>query len=295
MMTAAITRTVWLSAALLFGASSAAAAPRVVADIAPVHSLVAQVMQGVGEPHLLIPPGASPHDYALRPSDAGALDKADAVFWIGEALTPWLEKPLEALAGDAVAVELLHAPGVESVEADDDDGHDHADHGTEDPHIWLDPVNAAAIVDRIAETLAALDAENADAYRGNASAARQRLNALLAEIAGALPAPKPYIVFHDAYSHFERRFGLAPAAAVSLSNADRPGPKRIAEVRRGLDGVVCAFAEPQFPERTLRMVTRGANTRVGILDPLGAGFEPGPGLYADMMLGMVESMRKCLK
>ena len=64
-------------------------APKVVVDIAPVHSLVSMVMKGVGEPTLIIPANASPHDYALRPSAAKALQNADIIFWMGSSLTPW--------------------------------------------------------------------------------------------------------------------------------------------------------------------------------------------------------------
>ncbi|MBU3033725.1 zinc ABC transporter substrate-binding protein [Tritonibacter mobilis] len=120
--------------------------PRVVADIAPVQGLVARVMAGVGEPDLLVPPGASPHGHSLKPSDARALSSADAVFWVGDALSPWLEGSLEELASDAHVVSLLETPGtlqlefrngaVFAADGHDDhghddnshDGHDHADH-----------------------------------------------------------------------------------------------------------------------------------------------------------------------
>jgi zinc transport system substrate-binding protein len=72
--------------------------PRVAVDIAPVHSLVARVMEGVGTPDLILPPGASPHEYSLRPSEAAALQEADIVFWMGEDLTPWMEDAVETLA-----------------------------------------------------------------------------------------------------------------------------------------------------------------------------------------------------
>ena len=76
-----------------------AEAPKVVTDITPVTSLVSQVMEGVCEPFQLLPAGASPHDHALRPSEAQALDQADVVFWIGDALSPNLDKAVDSLAG----------------------------------------------------------------------------------------------------------------------------------------------------------------------------------------------------
>lgn len=95
----------------LFPAWALAEVPRVVADIPPVQGLVARVMQGLGEPSLLVRAGASPHGYALKPSEAAALEHAQVVFMVGPELTPWLERPLATLAPDADKVELLAAPG----------------------------------------------------------------------------------------------------------------------------------------------------------------------------------------
>ena len=129
-----------------FAALPAAAAPEVVTDIPPVHSLAARVMQGVGEPTSILPPGATPHGYSMRPSEAARLQAADIVFWIGEGLTPWLEDAVESLAADAVSVELMEAPGVallafgEDGHGDHDDDHDgkekhaHEDDDHKDEH-----------------------------------------------------------------------------------------------------------------------------------------------------------------
>lgn len=118
--------------------------PQVVTDIAPVHALAAQVMDGVGAPELLVRPGQSPHSYALRPSQARALQEADLVVWVGEGLSPWLEKPLAALAGDGRMLELMEAEGtvklsyrgaddiLAAAEAGHDDHDDHADHDHDD-------------------------------------------------------------------------------------------------------------------------------------------------------------------
>ena len=130
---------------LLMGSTAIADVPSVAVDIAPVHSLVARVMDGVGSPDLIIPPGASPHEYSLRPSEAAALEGADIVFWIGEGLTPWLEDAIDTLAGDASVAELLEADGIalldfredalfEAHEHGDEEEHGHDDHAEEDGH-----------------------------------------------------------------------------------------------------------------------------------------------------------------
>jgi len=122
--------------ALLIGTGSwAGEAPKVVTSIAPVHSLVAGVMEGVGEPDLLVRGGGSPHSYSLRPSEAQALQQADLVFWIGDDMEVFLRKPLEALAGDADVVELANAPGIRLLDNREGgawEGHDHHGEGHDD-------------------------------------------------------------------------------------------------------------------------------------------------------------------
>ena len=127
----------------LMSTSVMADVPNVAADIAPVHSLVSRVMEGVGAPKLVIKSGASPHDYRLRPSEAKALQDADLVFWMGEELTPWMNGALETLASKASITTLLDQEGVtlhdfrESAlfEAHDhDEDKDHKDHDDHDDH-----------------------------------------------------------------------------------------------------------------------------------------------------------------
>ncbi len=129
--------------AALMGGTAIADVPNVAVDIAPVHSLVARVMQGVGEPDLIIPAGASPHEYNLRPSEAEALQEADLVFWLGEDLTPWMESAVETLAEGATVTTLLEADGTvlldfresalfEAHDHGDHDDHDHEDHADDD-------------------------------------------------------------------------------------------------------------------------------------------------------------------
>lgn len=137
------------TAALLFTPTLALAAPQVVVSIKPIHSLVAAIMQGVGEPALIVEGAASPHTYSLKPSNARALENADVVFWVGHGLEAFLEKPLEALAGKATVVELEEAPGLvrlpfreggafeahdDGDEADHADGGEHAAHDDQDAH-----------------------------------------------------------------------------------------------------------------------------------------------------------------
>ena len=278
-----------------------AEAPVVVADIAPVHSLVAMVMEGVGEPELLLPPGASPHDHALRPSEAGTLSEAQAVVWTGEALAPWLGRALDRLAPEAARITLTEVPGTVTLPAREDpllhdDGHDHGhDHGEADPHAWLDPENGRVWLGAIAEALAGLDPGNAEVYRANAEAAAADLRSVEARVAETV-APfrgTRYVVLHDAFQYFEARFDVPAAAALSIGDATDPGPSRLRTIRDAIrdEGVACAFAEPQLDPGLLGTVAGDAAT--GVLDPLGVSLEPGPTLYPRLLEALAESLAEC--
>ncbi|HEY0281636.1 MAG TPA: zinc ABC transporter substrate-binding protein [Rhizomicrobium sp.] len=287
--------------ALLLGAMPAAAAPKVLATIKPVHSLTAAVMQGVGEPELLIGGALSEHSYALKPSDARKIERADAIFEIGPDLETYLTAPLAALGAGGRVVVLERAPGVRLLPArhgglwEDADEHDH---GPNDPHLWLDPRNAVAMTEAIAAKLIQLDPAHAAAYRANAAREIAALKALDRELAAKL-APvrdRPYLVFHDAYRYFEARYGLKPAGAVTVA-PDRPvGPRRIKALRAVLlqGRVACIFREPQFPPKLIGALGEGTSVRIGVLDPLGADLKPGPALYPELLRALAQSLTECL-
>lgn len=293
-----------LAATLAASAPLRADPPRVVADIAPVQALAAQVMAGVGghPPDLLLAPGISPHEAALKPSQARMLQEAGLVIRVGPELTPWLGRALLNLAPDALRLDLLDAPAtlrlpyrdLDAREHDDAGEHDHA--GT-DPHAWLDPRNGAIWLGLIAERLAGLDPDNAERYRANARDGQSRLAALESDLA-LLLAPvrdRPFIAQHDAYQYFEARFGLTLAATVAAGAATDAGPARLTRLRALVtqQGIRCAFREPQFGDQTLRVATEGAGIRLSVLDPLGSTLAPGPGFYAALIAGIAGTIAGC--
>lgn len=283
---------------------SAHAGPKVVASIPPLHSLVAAVAEGVTEPHLLVRGGTSPHAYALRPSDMRALAEADVVFWIGPQLESFLPKPLGSAKVHSVAVTELD--GVQLLASADEGGPAHADeraHGHDhdediDPHVWLDPANAAAAVQAVAATLERLDPGNAARYRANRQRTLDRLTNLEQEMRRQLAPVQatPYVVFHDGYRYLESRLGLNGVGAVTLSPERRPGARRIAEIRDTVRALRarCVFAEPQFRPALVKVVLEDTGARYGVLDPLGSDLEPGPDLYFRLMENLATSMHDCL-
>ena len=304
-----------LALATLLPGALLAEVPQVVTDIAPIQSLVAQVMGDLGTPALLLPPGADPHDFALRPSDAARLGQADLVIWAGAGLTPWLGEPLDTLAGTAARLSLLETGGwtPRMIEADDHGhGHDHGgheghdDHADEhhpggeglDPHAWLDPQVAQVWVGAIAEALAAADPENADGYAANAATATAdlaRLDAELAATLSALPAAG-YLLPHDAYGYFEDRYGLKAAGHLSGIDARDPGPAALAALREEAGGgeIACVFWDAEIGADWAEVVTDGSAAKVLQLDATGALLEPGPALYADLMRGLAAAYAECL-
>lgn len=292
-------------------AMAGAEVPAVATDIPPVHGLAARVMAGLGTPDLIIRPGASPHGYALRPSEAGALQRADLVFFVSHDLTPWLEQALAPLARDAELVELQSIPesishafreravfaAQEGADHYQDHNHDHG-HAGRDPHAWLDPQNAKVWLGAMADHLAALDPENADVYRRNAAEGRAEIDAAT-DAARALLEPVKttnFVVFHDAYQYFENRFDLHSLGAISQSDASRPGPKRIAEIRAAAlaAGVACVFSEPQFNPAMINTVFEGTPVRMAMLDPLGIDLPPGAGHYPALIRALAKDMAACL-
>lgn len=309
---------------LVLAASPSAAAEnelKVVATIKPIHALVAQVMDGVGTPTLLVQGAASPHNYALKPSDAKMLNKADVVFRVSENVEPFTRRIVAALPTSVRTVTLADAPGIvtldvrtgETFETHGHEAHDHhADHAHDDHshgahahaadvrdgHVWLDPRNAGRMIAEIARVLSEAAPAHADKFEANAARAQSALQALEADLARDL-APlqnKPYVVFHDAYQYFERRFGLAAVGSITVSPDAQPSARRLTEIRRKLAAlsVNCVFSEPQFQPRLVAAVTEGSSARSGTLDPEGALIEPGPDAYAALLRNLALGLKSCL-
>jgi len=434
--------------------NSYAKTPSVAVDIAPIHSLVSQVMEGVGQPNLLIPAGASPHQYTLRPSEAKALADAEVVFWVGEGLTPWLEKSLENLAESAQKIEVLEVSGTttypfregvtfESHDDGEEEGHDdahafewagafklaageyvwtfakvdgnyadpkmklvilasnldgeaaiehskktaevliesraieqfhgdtltandsnayqlvfdtdknltefrivinkegvytvfaehapsefeagehffqtadhrdieplaqesdagtdadeHHNHDGVDPHAWLDPENAKIWINEINQVLSKHDPKNAKVYDYNAKQAIAELNTLIVTTRKKINSIEglKFIVFHDAYQYFEKRFGISAAGSIALGDAEDPSPARIKEIRDTVKEirVTCVFTEPQYNPGLVENVFEGTTvSAIGVMDPLGASLPVGNSHYQQLIQGMVESLSQC--
>jgi zinc transport system substrate-binding protein len=291
-------------AILLATAAPADAALRVVTSFAPLQSVVAGVMEGIGTPETLVRSGASPHTYAMRPSEARLLEFAQIVFWIGPEYETFLARPLASLAGKSVTVALSRLPGVLKLPARSGgdwevDGHGHGHKAqASDGHMFLDPRNMMLLAQAAANELARLDPANAARYAANSTKTVAMLDALDRELAASLRplAGKPFIVFHDAYQYFETRYGLTAAGSITVSPERRPGAQRIQRIRERVRraGAICVFAEPQFEPSLVRTVVEATDARTGTLDYAGTGVPIGPEFYPTVMRGLATSLAACL-
>lgn len=289
-----------LATALSLAATSLQAEPlHIVTDTAPIQSMVQAVVGDLAEVEVLLPAGASPHDYAMRPSDAIALENADVVVWVGHGLTPFLEDPIETLAKDATVVELLDTEGWLPIELDHHDDHDEHDHGAVDPHAWLAPDVQSAWVMTLANTLGQLDPTNAATYQFNAATqttaiieTQSAVEDLLADVRGG-----QYVVSHDALGYFERAFDMPAAGAITISDASAPGAARIIELRQIMQDldVTCILVDPQTSPKWAQVVAEGTGAKVAMVDPQGAALPDGPIRSTGIMLDIATVLADCLK
>ncbi len=304
---------------LLMLAAPAVADPlKIAVDLPAVHSLVAQVAGDKAEIDFVLKPGASPHGYAMRPSETRILQDADVVVWIGSEQFPWLARGIANVTRDATSVELITLPGTTILErrdrpvfAEDDhdhagnkhddhshDDHDHAHHGRVDPHAWLDPMNAKVWLTAIAEELAKADPDNARTYRDNADRSAADLDTLHSEINEQLASARGthYVVFHDAYQYFENRYNIPSTAAIAKSDATNPGPARLTELQKAMKehNITCVFSEPQFNPHIVALVSDGTEAKTAVIDPLGRDLDTGPGLYPTLISTLANTLAECL-
>ena len=323
---------------------------KVVASIKPIHSLASYLMDGVAKPDLIVDGYASPHGFSLKPSHAKMLQNADLIFWVGEDLENFLEKPLSSIAKKAEKIELMETKGLQVLKfrernifdehdhddhghddhgkkEDDHDDHGHDDHGKKeddhdhddhgkkeddhddhghddhdghahgefDPHIWLDPINAKAMLNEMAEHLIENDPKNEAKYKSNLAKALQEIDKLTIDVMTDLSSSVSSIVFHDAYQYFEERFNVKVLGAFTVNTDVMPGAEQLAEIREIIehDKVACVFSEPQFNPDIINAVAKDMKIKTGVLDPLGATLDPGKDLYFNLIRNMSASFKGC--
>ena len=301
-----------LSAAFLtLTAQSANAA--VVTSLKPLGFIASAITDGVTTTEVILPDGASEHDYSLRPSDVKRLQNADLLFWVGPEMEAFMVRSAQQVPAqkqvvmaqlDGVKSQLMK--GADEDEHEGHEGHDHDEnsehhhhHGEYNMHLWLSPeiarLSAVAIHDKLVELMpqsrAKLDA-NLKAFEASLAQADKQVGNELAPLKG-----KGYFVFHDAYGYFEKQYGLTPLGHFTVNPEIQPGAQRLHEIRTQLveQKAVCVFAEPQFRPAVVEAVARGTSVRMGTLDPLGIGIKLGKESYPQFLTQLSSQYASCLK
>ena len=302
---------------LLSFASYSNAETKVVTSIKPLHSLVSYVMDGVGTPDILVDGSSSPHTFQLKPSHATMLQEADIVFWIGEDLETFLETPLESIAKNSRHITLMDSDEIELLkfreknifDGHDEHGDEHADehgdehddhhdghaHGEHDIHFWLDPEIAKTIVKIVTRELSEIDPTNASTYKSNSIKAVNEIDQLISDTRSKINSNASYVVFHDAYQYFEKRFGVEVVGALTVNPEVLPGAKQLAEIREVIEheNINCLFSEPQFNPSIADTIAKDTGVKAAVIDPLGAELDPGKDLYFDLIGNIATSFESC--
>lgn len=286
--------------------TAAEANVRVLTSIKPLQLIAAAVQDGVAVPEVLLPPGASPHNYALRPSDVRRVQEADLLYWIGPDMETFLPRVLSGRSKASVPVESLpgmhlrHFTASAEHHDDDEDEHDH-DHrpGSVDAHLWLSSLNARVIAAKMAADLSQADPANAARYESNVKAFSARLDALDAKIKQRVAgiSGKQYFVFHEAFDYFEEAYGLKHAGVFAVSSEVQPGAQHVAAMRARLTeyGKTCVFSEPPLRPRLADTLSAGLPVKLAELDGLG-GYTPATAQgYEQLLSKLADDLAGCLE
>ena len=304
--------------------TTALAEVRVLTSIKPLQLIAAAVQDGLGKPEVLLPPGASPHHYALRPSDVRSVREAELLYWIGADLESFLPRVLTGRSKPSVAVQdlpgmsLRHFGDSQEAHKQEEVGHDEHEHhdeheaeevadehdhdhrpGTLDAHLWLLPANARVIAEKMAADLAAADPANAARYQANAKAFGERLAALDARLKQRLQGlkGKPYFVFHEAYDYFEAAYGLEHVGVFSIASEVQPGARHVAAMRERLQqaGPTCVFSEPPVAPRLAKTLTAGLPATLAELDAMGGALPVNASAYETLLENLAGELAGCLE
>jgi len=299
----------FLAAAILTSGAVFSAQADVVASVRPLGFIASAIADGVMPTEVLLPDGASPHDFALRPSDIARLRSADLVVWVGPEMEAFMTKSAAQLPPNR-QVEIATLPAVKPLlmkGGEDEHDHDHAHendgdehhHGEYNMHVWLSPEIAreAAIVihDKLVELVPQkkqqLDA-NLARFEDGLTKTDKNIGTMLQPVQG-----KGYFVFHDAYGYFEKHFGLTPLGHFTINPEIQPGAQRLHLIRTQLveQKATCIFAEPQFRPAVITAVAQGTKVRMGTLDPLGSGIELDADSYVNFLSQLANQYLSCLK
>ncbi|MEQ4986640.1 zinc ABC transporter substrate-binding protein ZnuA [Proteus vulgaris] len=292
-------------ATIIISSFSASVQADVVASIRPIGFIAAAIADGVTPTEVLLPDGASPHDYALKPSDLKKITSADLMVWIGPDMEVFLDRPLNRLT-DNHKLALAETNEIKSLLLKDDDdnvhkheeNHEHHSHGDYNMHIWLSPEIALSSAKQIHERLIALYPDKKELLDVNLGKFSEQLKQTDKNLVNILSPVrnKGYFVFHDAYGYFEKHYNLKPLGHFTINPEIQPGAQKLHQIRTQLveQKATCIFAEPQFRPTVIETVAKGTGVKMGVLDPLGSGIALTQESYVKFLTQLANQYASCL-
>lgn len=294
-------KTAFIATFLSLAAQTASA--DVLTSVRPVGLITAAIADGVTDTQILLPDGASPHDYALKPSDLKKIWSADLVVWVGPELETFLQKPLSAVPEQKqVVISELESVRPLLLKNDEDDAHDedgHHHHGEYNMHLWMSPDIARQTAQAVYNKLLVSYPDKKSVLDVNLRKFNGQLTETEKNIAQQLAPVKThgYFVFHDAYGYFEKRFDLSPSGHFTVNPEIQPGAQTLNNIRLKLaeQNALCVFAEPQFRPAVIKAVAKGTNAKMGVLDPLGSGIAVDRDGYTNFLSRLSAQYASCLE
>ena len=306
----------------------------IVTSIKPLGFIASSIADGVTETQVIVPAGASPHDYNLKPSDVQKIQSADLLLWIGEDVDAFLQKSVKKL-DSAKLITIAEMDNIKDLldeheDHDHDHGHsqghkhekehdhehkhshkhehkhdhghhhdhDHDEHGI-NWHVWYSPEISKLVAEKLAQKLI----EQYPAKKAQIEQNYQDFNRSLAEknqqIKSQL-APvkdKGFYVFHDAYGYFNEAYDLEQTGSFTINPLVAPGAKTLAKIKHEIKehNVSCLFSEPQFTPKVIDSLSKATKVKIGRLDPMGDAVELGKNAYVNFLQFTADSYHSCLK
>ena len=247
------------------------ARPVVVTSIAPIGDWIRNITGDAVDVLVVVPPNASPHTFELQPRMLRESARASLVVLIGNGFESWADKLVSNVENPEVRTLLLtEGADIPALISDKHGDHVHA----ANPHVWLDPVFAAAAVERISTALVELFPDQEHAMQTRAAAYRDSLHALHRHISVRAQQwiGRAFIGDHSSWVYFARRYGIKQAGVIE----NIPGREVSARTMGSLidmmrkQSITAIFSDIRKSSQAVEILAEETDARIAALDPLGS-------------------------
>lgn len=283
----------------------------IASSIRPIAMLLSVVTGDETSVNILLPGNMSPHDYRLKFSDIKLIKESELFFWIGPNLESGISKAVKT-HGTTNIIKLMDIDDLSWPKTTTELSHSHTDHNhghdneyesyegvkdNRDPHIWLNPKNAVAIVATINELLAKKYPEKKEIFEKNTNnfeASLKSLNIVIRERLKEIKH-KGFLVAHDGYRHFVDFYDLNQLGVVDLTDDISSSAKHKGNLNKLIDKTSCIFTDPQHTSKAANQLAKKFDIKSRELDLLGHNIPLGKKSYIDFLSKLSETVVECLK